>query len=97
MEEVRAFNRQQDSGIVHPYTCDGEGIPECQRNSGEKDGSLTATPLGLICPCGGYVQKWGHSFSFDSTFIDQFKDHPIMGANLRKMDEEENTDISSIL
>lgn len=55
---VETINYLKDRNPPHPYTCCGPDIPECQRNSGENEGILTATTNGLVCPCGKYTQTW---------------------------------------
>lgn len=63
-ERVEYLNKLQDSGIVHPYTCNREPA-ECEvkhraPEEHSKDGILIATTDGWVCPCGKYKQDWAH-------------------------------------
>lgn len=69
-EQVKQFNRWQKAP-VHPYTCRGHGITECERNKGLSEGILTATTNYWICPCGKYTQDWAHSFMADEEYVDE--------------------------
>lgn len=60
-EQVKHLNEQQQSGKVHPYTCDRRSMNCCQVRVNEGDGILLATTDGWICPCGNYRQNWAHS------------------------------------
>ncbi len=58
---VEQLNKQQNSGLVHPYTCNR--LPsECEIHiiprDYSKDGVLIATEDGWICPCGKYRQEF---------------------------------------
>ena len=71
-EVIEKLNEQQISGKYHPYTCSGNGIPECKRQNSyearqngeqipynnETEGVLIATENGWVCPCGKYTQDW---------------------------------------
>lgn len=63
-EQVKHLNEQQQSGKVHPYTCDRSSM-NCQVRFNEGDGILLATTDGWICPCGNYKQKWAHKSGAD--------------------------------
>lgn len=56
-ENIKMLNESQASGNIHPYTCDGSG-EKCEKNTKGKEGKLTATKDGFICPCGNYKQEW---------------------------------------
>lgn len=73
-EYINNLNERQKSGKVHPYTCSGHNISECNRSKAyerrhngdgsevpytdENEGVLIATKDGWICPCGKYTQKF---------------------------------------
>lgn len=73
-EQVKELNEHQENGNYHPYICCGLDIPECKRSEAykqrrqgqnipytkEKEGVLTATENGWICPCVKYKQNWAH-------------------------------------
>lgn len=56
---ISDLNMEQNSGHIHPYTCD-RNATECEVNAiprdYSKDGVLLATKYGWICPCGKYTQ-----------------------------------------
>lgn len=60
--EIENLNLFQSSGMMHPFTCSGHNIPECERSAGISEGVLTATADGWVCPCGKYTQNWAHKF-----------------------------------
>jgi hypothetical protein len=51
-EQVKALNRWQEAGYVHPFTC-WEGD------------DLVATTGGWVCPKCSYQQNWAHSFMLE--------------------------------
>jgi hypothetical protein len=71
-EEVLNINKFQNFGMMHNFTCGSpDEVKECSRRSkmegddlipGETDGTLIASKEGLVCPCGGYTQKWVYKF-----------------------------------
>lgn len=67
-EQVDKLNNYQKSGKFHPYTC-SKSFEECEVNQmpkdNSKDGILTATESGWVCPCGKYKQDWAHLGSLD--------------------------------
>ena len=60
--EIQNLNLFQKSSIMHPFTCSGHNIAECERSSGVSEGVLIATADGWVCPCGKYTQNWAHKF-----------------------------------
>jgi hypothetical protein len=72
IENLKKMNDQQNSGLVHPYTCGGPSIKECKRLQStidrgegnqvdytpENEGVLIATEQGWVCPCGKYTQPF---------------------------------------
>jgi hypothetical protein len=61
---IEQFNKHQNSGKFHPYTCDRQSKDcEVKINPRDytKDGVLIATADGLVCPCGKYTQKFEES------------------------------------
>ena len=68
--QVSNINLHQKDGSGHPFTCGSPNhIKECLRkvqgegilvHSPDNEGVLTATPEGLVCPCGQYRQFWVH-------------------------------------
>lgn len=60
-KDVLEFNKHQKSNLFHPYTCSRKP-KECETKTTprdfSKDGVLTATRDGLICPCGKFKQDW---------------------------------------
>lgn len=59
-DEVVNLNKFQSSGLIHPFTCCGPNIVECERNTGISEGVLIASNNGWVCPCGKYTQNWAH-------------------------------------
>lgn len=57
-EQVKALNRFQEAGFVHPFTC--------PNNHGSQDERvLKATPNGWVCLRCGYTQDWAHRFMLE--------------------------------
>lgn len=59
-EQVRALNRYQRGGWMHPFTC-GSGHRTDEHHL-DKQGVLVATESGWLCPFCDYEQDWAHSF-----------------------------------
>jgi hypothetical protein len=58
-EQIEVLNRHQQSGEMHPYTCDKwHGEPAERRN-------LVATADGWICRHCSYRQSWAHGCHFE--------------------------------
>jgi hypothetical protein len=59
VNQVRSFNRFQESGVFHPFTC--------RHNHHESESKLVAGINGLRCSeenC-SYTQEWAHSWMVD--------------------------------
>lgn len=59
-EQVRALQRYQKCGFMHPFTCCSDN--RCNRHEREDQGVLIPTENGWVCPCGNYKQNWTHAF-----------------------------------
>ncbi len=59
-EQVTALNLYQKSGLMHPYTCDGN---RKDKKHLDGEGVLAATESGWICPYCSYTQDWASEFS----------------------------------
>lgn len=60
--EIENINAYQDSGAMHPLTCQSDEISRdhCERDNKISEGKLRAIKECLICPCGRYRQFWVH-------------------------------------
>lgn len=54
-KQVKALNRFQHAGFVHPFTC-----PHDHANR-----ELVATPEGWVCLTCGYRQDWAHDYMLE--------------------------------
>jgi hypothetical protein len=57
-EEVKALNRFQGYGFVHPFTCGND-------HGTQDDRVLVATKDGWICPGCDYKQTWAYEIMFE--------------------------------
>lgn len=55
-DKVRLLNQFQNSGFIHPYTCDKSAAQCVAGETGEA--MLIATGECWVCPCGKYRQNY---------------------------------------
>lgn len=61
-EIVKALNRWQITGHVHPFTCANRDDPVHRERLNKDKGTLVATRHGWICLDCDYTQDWAHDF-----------------------------------
>lgn len=81
-EQMKVFNRFQEVGIMHQFTCCGQNFPECERTNKISEGSLKAENGILICPCGKYTQDWCHDFMVEDESITKLEEQAQFFKNL---------------
>lgn len=59
--QVYLLNEYQNSGRLHPLTCDGDGRTDRAIHA-DGEGRLVATTRGWICPYCSYKQGWAPAF-----------------------------------